>query len=521
MITHELRPAPGSGQTVYEQWLQRSLAQLKSPAILSGAGLFGLFIALFAIVQFATPNLAGNDGYYHIKLAQIMGERRLLPPFGWLPLTVLNAEAYVDHHFLYHVLLIPFTLGDLREGAKWASIILPATTFIAGWILLRGQKVPYAALWAIGLFAVSEAFLYRMSMPRAQAVSLLVLLLGLHLLLTGRYKWLVPLSFLYVWLYDGFPLILLLAGVVVGTRLLFERKLDLAPMLYSGLGIALGLLINPYFPENLLFIYHHILPKVTDTTAVSVGREWYPYQTWTLVENSGLALLAFIAGIVALGFRDKRMNTATATVLFISVLFGVMLFKSRRFVEYFPAFVLIFCALAWSPLIKDWIKAREWVAREFPVVMTVLLIITVAWNIQGTQESLRQSKPYQRFADASAWLQTNTPAGSRVFQTDWDDFTRLYFYNTHNSYRVGLDPTYMQLYDAELYAQWVDVTKGRVEAPAQVIADTFGSDYVLTDLKHTGFLRQASADPGLEEVYRDKYAVIFRVAGQEIPSEGG
>ncbi|MDH3674608.1 MAG: hypothetical protein OES12_03860, partial [Anaerolineae bacterium] len=338
MITHELRPAPGSGRTLYEQWLKRSLAGLRSPAILGGAGLFGLFIALFAIVQFATPNLAGNDGYYHIKLAQIMGERGLLPPFGWLPLTVLNAEAYVDHHFLYHVLLIPFTLGDLREGAKWASIILPATTFIAGWILLRGQKVPYAALWAIGLFAVSEAFLYRMSMPRAQAVSLLVLLLGLHLLLTGRYKWLVPLSFLYVWLYDGFPLILLLAGVVVGTRLLFERKLDLAPMLYSGLGIALGLLINPYFPENLLFIYHHILPKVTDTTAVSVGREWYPYQTWTLVENSGLALLAFIAGVVALGFRDKRMNTATATVLFISVLLGVMLFKSRRFVEYFPAF---------------------------------------------------------------------------------------------------------------------------------------------------------------------------------------
>jgi hypothetical protein len=292
-------------------------------------------------------------------------------------------------------------------------------------------------------------------------------------------------------------------------------------MLYSGLGIALGLLINPYFPENLLFVYHHILPKVTDTTAVSVGREWYPYQTWTLVENSGLALVAFTSGIVALGLRDKRMNTATATLLFISVLFGVMLFKSRRFVEYFPAFALIFCALAWSPLIRDWIKAREWIARDFPVVMTVILIITVAWNIQGTQESLQQSKPFQRFADASAWLQTNTPAGSRVFQTDWDDFTRLYFYNTHNTYTVGLDPTYMQLYDAELYAQWVDVTKGRVEEPAQVIADTFGAGYVLTDLEHKGFLRQASADPGLEEVYRDTYAVIFRVAGQEKQSEGG
>jgi hypothetical protein len=488
--------------------------------VLIGASLFGSFVILLAAIQFATPNLAGNDGYYHIKLAQIMSQQGLRPPFPWLPLTVLNPENYVDHHFLYHVLLIPFTYHDLRLGAKWASIILPAFTFLAGWLLLRGQRVPYAALWSLGFFAVSEVFLFRMSMPRAQSISLLMLLLGLHVTLTRRFRWLLPLSFLYVWFYDAFPLMLVVVGVYVAARWLLDHQLDLRPAAYTAAGIGLGLFINPYFPDNLRFIYYHLLPKLTDTTAVSVGSEWHPYKTWTLVENSGPALLVFIAGVIALGLCERRMNTPIATLLFSTVLFGAMLFKSRRFVEYYPAFALLFCALAWAPLFKQWIQNRAWVGRELPVGMAVILIPIILLNVQGTQERLRGAKPYQRYQAASAWLEVNTPPGSRVFQTDWDDFTRLYFYNAHNTYTLGLDPTYMQLHNAELYDRWVDITKGRVDAPAQVIADTFGAGYVLTDLKHKGFLREAKVDPHLEEVFRDEYAVIFRVLGKSEAEEG-
>jgi hypothetical protein len=488
-------------------------ARLKRPTVLTGVGLFGLFVLLLANIQFTTPDLAGNDGYYHIKLAQIMREQGLRPAFPWLPLTILGPDTYVDHHFLYHLLLIPFTFGDLRAGAKWASVIFPALTFVCAWILLRGQRVPFAALWSIGLFAISDAFLYRMSMPRAQSISLLVLFLGLHLMLTQRYRWLLPLTFLYVWLYDAFPLMLVLAGVFVAMRWIFDRQLTLAPLLHTGLGIALGLLINLYFPDNFFFIYHHLLPKLTDATAISVGREWHPYETWTLVENSGPALLLFMAGVFALGLRERRMGTSTATLLLSAVLFGAMLFKSRRFVEYFPAFALLFCALAWTPLFKRWIRERDWVGRELPVLLTVMLIPMIVFSVQGTQEALQGSKPYQRYAEASAWLVTHTAAGSRIFQTDWDDFTRLYFYNTHNTYTLGLDPTYMQLHNAELYDLWVDITRGRVEAPARDIGDAFGARYVLADLDHKDFLREAKADPELEEVYRDEYAVIYQVLG--------
>src|SRR5437763_1747166 len=113
---------------------------------------------------------------------------------------------------------------------------------------LRGQRVRWAPLWTLALFGMSQAFLYRMSMPRAQSASLLVLALGLHWLLTRRYWALLPLGFVYVWLYDAFPLLLVVAGVYVIAALATERRLEWKALLFPALGIGLGLVINLYFP---------------------------------------------------------------------------------------------------------------------------------------------------------------------------------------------------------------------------------------------------------------------------------
>jgi hypothetical protein len=87
----------------------------------------------------------------------------------------------------------------------------------------------------------------------------------------------------------------------------------------------------------------------------------------------------------------------------------------------------------------------------------------------------------------------------------------LFFYNTSQVYTIGLDVTYMQLYSADLYDEWVDITRGRVEQPGRVIASRFGAAYVFSDLEHEDFMREAQNDPALREVYRDDDAVIYEV----------
>ncbi|HEX6384337.1 MAG TPA: hypothetical protein VF177_06685 [Anaerolineae bacterium] len=433
-------------------------------------------------------------------------------------MTILNANAFYDHHLLYHVYLALFATVDpavdgglaLTQAGKIASIIMPSLAFLAIWWLLRGQRVPWASIWALGLFAVSEAFLYRMSMPRAQSASLLVLALGLHWLLQGRYRLLLPLGFAYVWFYNAFPLLLLLAAVYVVATLMTERRFAWPALAYAAAGIVLGILVNPYFPQNVTFIVNHLLPKLGESTT-RVGNEWYPYETWTLVINSGFSLAAFLLGALALGWREERMDRATLVAFALSVIFGLMLFKSRRFVEYFPPFSLIFLALSAAPLLQTW--RHKWQQRNY--LLPLLLLLLLAWLLNVTlaqaRESVAGSKPADRYADATLWLVANAPAGAMVFQTDWDDFTRLFFYNTNTVYTSGLDPTYMELYDGDLYQEWVQIAKGNVENPGAIIRDHFGATYVFSDLNHKDFTQAATDDPGLQELYRDNYAVIFAI----------
>jgi asparagine N-glycosylation enzyme membrane subunit Stt3 len=247
-----------------------------------------------------------------------------------------------------------------------------------------------------------------------------------------------------------------------------------------------------------------------------VGNEWSPYRTWTLVENSGAALAAFVLGVMALGWREKRMDKSVLTTLTLAVLFGYMLFQSRRFVEYFPPFALIFAALSAAPVLNEWKESVWWGKRPYlnpllPLFMLIILAWPLTTSLNDARDLLANSKPADQYAEAALWLRANTEPDAMVFQTDWDDFTRLFFYNTEAIYTAGLDPTYLELYDADLYDVWVDITKGRVEKPSQIIRERFGGQYIFSDLKHDDFIEEAEADPQIEELYRDEYAVIYAV----------
>ena len=360
-----------------------------------------------------------------------------------------------------------------------------------------------------------------MSITRAQSLSLAVLALGFAWILEGRHCHLGVLAFLYVWLYDAFPLLAILAVLHLVTVVLIEHRLEYRPLLFISAGLALGLLINPYFPDNIVFSFRHVLPKLTNATSVSVGNEWYPYDTGQLLKNSLPALVAFSSGILALGLIGRKMDVRTGMAFLVTLLFGLMLFQARRFIEYFPPFALVFATFAWAPLFSDHrlapiVQTRSdlWanLQRTLPTfLLAIMVIVTGFRSMPATQRSLRNSKPYNLYAGASAWLQDNTSVGERVFQTDWDDFPRLFYYNTHNTYLVGLDPTYMQLYDPESYDLWVLITRGEVRQPSQFIANKFQSRYVHSDLKHGKFLSYAEQDPGLREVYRDDQAVVYEV----------
>src|ERR1044071_9627614 len=60
--------------------------------------LFLIFFLSMALIQFFTPDMPDNDGFYHIKLAWLMRTEGLKPDFPFLPLSILNEQEFYDHH---------------------------------------------------------------------------------------------------------------------------------------------------------------------------------------------------------------------------------------------------------------------------------------------------------------------------------------------------------------------------------------------------------------------------------------
>jgi hypothetical protein len=155
--------------------------------------------------------------------------------------------------------------------------------------------------------------------------------------------------------------------------------------------------------------------------------------------------------------------------------------------------------------------------RVLPVAPWLITLVLVPFIVTSTVIASRQADEgaadWNTYRDGALWLARNTPAGSRVFTTSWDDFPQMFFWNTHNTYLVGLDPTYTSIEDPARYQLWRSIGLGRVPTPSKAILEQFGSRYVLSDLHHERFLQMADADPGLERVLRTRTVVIYRVRG--------
>jgi hypothetical protein len=493
----------------------RELADSKFVQIAVG---FSLILVVMAWIEFSGPAILDNDGYYHIRWAKMLKESApRLPKFEQLPLTTLNERDYVDHHYLFHVLLIPFTYGDSRIGAKLAATLFSAAGIAALFALLVVYRVPYRWLWLAPLVLSSEPFLYRMSMTRAPALSLVLLGIGSYLILKRKLAWLAVLSFAFVWMYSLFPLIVVFALAHMVTVYLSERRVDLSTVAATVSGIAVGLVINPYFPKNLILFWQHLEMKLTAQYTVDVGVEWYPYETWAILEGSALAFAIYFSALIAFDFRRRARDPKALFFLIISIVLLLMAFKSRRFIEYWPPFAVVFGAFTLSPLLKRFnrlIFARPLEATIAAVASALVIIVTVVamsltlWQARNDVKSEADPVAYK---GASEWLAANTPAGSMVFNTDWDDFPMLYYYNPNNTYIVGLDPTYLYDRDRQLWRLYERITLGNENDPAPIIRDRFGAEYVFTDNYHTDFLEIADRSGDFETVYKDNYTTVLRI----------
>ena len=486
------------------------------------ASVLAIAVVPHVVVQRATPGLVDADGYYHIRYAELL--RHALPhlrfPFPWLPETILDPAEFTDHHLLFHLALVPFTFGDLVIGAKAAAIVFAAAATLCWFLVARAERVAAPVLWLLGLVGSSPGFLYRLAMPRRQSLTLAVMLVTVHCVLARRPAALVALGFAFAWLYDGWPLLLLLAGIALAARAVEDGRLEPRLALATPLGLVLGSVIHPDFPRNVVFGLRHVLPKLGLAPAIegTVGNEWYPYSGTALVATADIALALPLLGLclaLAAG-RGRRSDARLLAWGGCTAVYVVLVLVSRRFLEHEPAFATLFAAAAWTAFVATPRGARlvERLAaglRPAWLPAAAVLLVVAGATVRTAGALAARAVPPTLFADAAGWLAQNAPARERVFNTDWDAFPLLFYRDRAHAYVVGLDPTYLSQHDAELYRRWYAIGMGLVERPGAEIQERFGARWVFATRARRTFIERAATDPRLRAVFRDDEAVVFEV----------
>lgn len=473
-------------------------------------------------IQAQTFGIIGVDGYYHIRWSRILWEgflRGELPDFTWLPLTILAAPRYVDHHFLFHVFQIPFTwFGDLIVGAKVSAVVFGSAAILACYGLVLRSRVPWPQIWLVALLASSSHFMQRMANPRAMSVIIISLVVAIWLLFAKRYLWIGVLAFSLVWMYSLFPLLIVLAVAWTVGDWWETGRLDWRPVVYASVGIALGLVINPYFPQNVVLLVDHAMMTVPDDLS-GLGAEWYPLDTWGMTTYATVAVAAQVGGWLCMRPEHRKASAQSICLLLFSTFLALLAFKARRFLEYWPPFAVVFFAFALKPWL-DRLDLRE-MATAWRVAAlggcAAVAVAVVALLFVVIHQALLIDAPADDpvvYVGASRWLESNSPPGSLVFNADWDDFPLIFFHDTHNAYVSGLSTTYLLYANPDAAAEYDRIASGEVQSPGASILSKFGAGYAVSakDREHEEFLRRARADRSMRAVFEDDYAVVFAIA---------
>jgi len=497
-----------------------------------------VFLISFVFLLYLQYNsaLADPDSFYHIKMSLILRDQGVVEEFPWLQYTVLN-DSYTDQHWLYHGLMIPFvTFLHPIVGAKVYSVLLGATLITLFYWLLRKLHVRYAPLFAFVLLLVNP-FIFRLSLIKAPVLSLIFLIVGLYLLFSYRHKALFVLSWLYVWSYGGFLLILVFSGLYCFISFVltkkpgdyfknFWRDRNVKLFISSLAGVVLGVTLNPYFPQNLKFYWHQLVQIgiINYQDVIGVGGEWYPYNFSELIPNTIFVSLIMVVAIILFLIKIKKQGRITITLFIISLFFFFLTLKSRRYVEYYVPFAVLFGAVIISrTMINQDIKKMMATLRQmylkrkfFTFVIILYLIIVIPFvavrDIRSNKISLDSGIPSTKFQSASQWLAENSQPGAIVLHSDWDEFPILFYHNHHNYYIVGLDATFMYNYNQELYWQWVNITIGeQKENLAAIIKKDFQASFVFLEKDHTAMDTNITADNGFQLVYEDDQAKIYQL----------
>lgn len=473
-----------------------------------------LAIGFFLILR-ATPDIPGGfDGYRHVKQAsRLITEPHAMFADPWRLAYFWRAP--VDAWFGYHVLLAPFTyFFELITATKlFSSAVFGLIAYVL-FQLLRQLRASNRFVWVILAMTGSSITLSRATTLRPFLLSVLLTLLAAWWTVADQPVKLAAASLLHALSYSMFFLV----GMAPAVWLLVRRdRRSAVAALACGAGIALGLLANPYFPENLRFdIVQASVVSLGQKAHVRMGGELYPATSWLWMVSCLPVILLWIGALIV-RLRSWRRSAGIADLfLLLSVATFLGTLRVVRTADFFVPFAILFAAAVLTPVLKG--------SRKDLAAVGLLLALPCAANVYLTHQYVLQAPSLARYRGAAAYLEANAP-GELVADMQWNDYQLMFFLNSGNRYVIGIEPTFMYLKDSRKYWLWLHISEdeqgtcdhefcsgGDRTDIASALREELGARYVLMD--HEANPRVESilrTKANVTEVYRDAGFSVYRI----------
>jgi hypothetical protein len=519
-------------KSIKANWINWALGLLLGLVILGG-------------LQYASRgHFADPDGFYHARASQLLNAGELSDTFPWLFFTTWN-ENYANQHYLYHWLLNPFNTVEKLP----ISIVVFGLVFIALFIaVLTKYKISYKPFWVLLLLGSSVDFLFRISLVKANTVSL-ALLCAIVLLI---YSWHVHrnkysllgiglVSGIFVWTYGGFICVPFLLGAYAAAEIISQRFLTnlkiisaaILPALISVAGIAFGMTLHPQSHHIYSLMYDQLFRTGLGAgSVVPAGNEWLAFNIDWFFKSNILILFAWVFSLCLLfrnvyAKREVKPDQTLALWLQITAigLIAITLWH-RRFIEYSIPFTVLATAVTLQPhLLKlKWQELKTtfnfWQMKVAVLLIAILVLGVGAHNVRDVHRSLHNGDSGTSYKEAAVWLEENSESGDIVLNTQWDQFPQLFYYDSKNYYIVGLDPTFMYIQNPGKYWRWRLIADDNpeqwqsIEQIHEVISKDLSSKFIFIDKDRNSDLADylATQNSQLFSVgYSDDSIVVYKV----------
>lgn len=464
---------------------------------------FLIFLIILGTIQFSTENIIGFDGYYNIKIAETIKKNGFFEEFGWITNSILS-QNYANIQVLFHILLVPFTFLDLQFGAKLFTIMSGAIAFVVFYWFLLQNKIKYSFFWTLLYLFSSSALMYRFMLPRQMPITISLLLLTIYFLQEKKYWYLGITSLIFSLFYSGFILQLLIIGVYFWINYVFSKKIEYKLLLYPLIGSFLGLVINPYFPQNISFLYSQIFEVNLASNLFNV--EWKP---WTIIEflKNNILTMIYLSATLLILIKNKKLSKNNFFFFSVAIFFFGYTLLARRMQEYLVPFSI----LALVFVIKN-SEFKIQNTKYLKILGITLITVLVTVNSFLLIKNIKNNDFLNNYKNCAEWMQKNVEKDSLIFINAYS-FPYLFMENSDVRYTHGIDLGYSYLYDKEKFERYMEMFLGTYSGEDIIVSD-YDADYVFSgkvkqDIKL--FEHIIKNKKNYQAMYEDEWCAVLKI----------